>query len=69
MDKKIHPRLRGLAPVARGSQDAISHNLGSTFFTIPVHRFHLKLKPANKVTEKEDPREERGPGQGVAKLC
>ena len=30
------PRLRELAPVARGSPDAGSRNLGPTFFNIPV---------------------------------
>ena len=37
MVKKVGPRLRELAPAARGSKDSGSCNLGPTFFTIPVH--------------------------------
>ena len=36
MVKKIEPRLRELTSVARGSKDAVSRNLGSAFFTLPV---------------------------------
>ena len=37
MAKEVGPRLRELAPKARGSQDARSRNLGATSLTIPVH--------------------------------
>ena len=39
MIKKLDPRLRELAPMARGSQEMGSRNLGPTFFTVPVPDF------------------------------
>ena len=33
MVKKVGPRLRDLAIATRGSQDAVSQNLGPTFWT------------------------------------
>ena len=52
--KNVGPRLRELAPVARGSQDAGSRNLRSGFLTVPVLGLLPPARPPRPVVLSED---------------